>query len=173
MSVNLSLGNYFLQNDVQLWCFHFLIEGASDTSPKFQMTLLHGVLHPDQHTSKKCKGCKDNSKSHSNLTYKKWRDARLRSSEIFIDQSYQICKDIRKILHDVWKFHKRCSMLPPLLAMYALHRRTMDWRTLWKILAFCWIYAAAQTILATKFNSELTGVACTTLFSAFLHFSYT
>ena len=24
-----SLGNYFLQNDVQLWCSHFLAEGAS------------------------------------------------------------------------------------------------------------------------------------------------
>ena len=30
------LGNYFLQNDLQLWCPHFLIEGASDIFSKFE-----------------------------------------------------------------------------------------------------------------------------------------
>ena len=64
-----------------------------------------------------------------------------------------ICKDITKIVHDVWKFHKRCSMLPPLLAMHALHRRTINWQILWKIPTFCWISAVSQTFLATKSSS--------------------
>ena len=63
-----SLDNYFLQNDVQLWCPHIFIEGAPDTSPKFQMRLLLGVLLPDQHTSRKCLGCKVNSESQKNVT---------------------------------------------------------------------------------------------------------
>ena len=30
------LGNYFLQNNVQIWCPHFLTAGTSDTSPTFE-----------------------------------------------------------------------------------------------------------------------------------------
>ena len=34
--VDQPLGSYFLQNDVQLWCPHLLLEGASVTSPTFE-----------------------------------------------------------------------------------------------------------------------------------------
>ena len=30
------LGNYFIQNDVQLWCPHCLTKGDSDKSPTFE-----------------------------------------------------------------------------------------------------------------------------------------
>ena len=59
------LGNYFLQNDAQLWRPHFLIQGASDTSPTFEW---RGVLLPDQHTFRKWKGCRDDLESHRNVT---------------------------------------------------------------------------------------------------------
>ena len=36
LRVDHPLGNYFLINDVQHWCTHFLIEGASDTSQAFE-----------------------------------------------------------------------------------------------------------------------------------------
>ena len=35
LRVDHSLGNYYIQNDIQLWCPHFLIEGANETSPTF------------------------------------------------------------------------------------------------------------------------------------------
>ncbi|GBN57203.1 hypothetical protein AVEN_138566-1 [Araneus ventricosus] len=49
-------------------------------------------------------------------------------------------------------------MFEILHAIFALHRRTMDWRIRWKTHGVVWISAAAQKILATKSISDSTGV---------------
>ena len=60
--------NFFLLNDIELWYPHFLIENFRHFF-SISMALLFCVLLQDQHTSRKCYGCKDDSESHKNVTF--------------------------------------------------------------------------------------------------------
>ena len=80
---------------------------------------------------------------------------------------YLFVKDITcTVTDDMRKCQKRCSKFSALLAMHALQRRIMNWRTRSNTAGFCRKSAVAQAIPATRSNSESTAVVYTAFFNA-------